>query len=93
MNLSFTVISGMRYFIVFSLVDISNSQSPNYVILTIAVVCIGGLFLPTEKEGSSLYNGFHISVGLKLVFSYVLGKFIFVMTQSIKIRIYFFILL
>ncbi|XP_065201744.1 motile sperm domain-containing protein 1-like isoform X2 [Planococcus citri] len=53
--------------------DISNPQSPNYVILTIAVVCIGGLFLPTEKEGSSFYNGFHISIGLKLVFSYVLG--------------------
>lgn len=49
------------------------TTSPNYVILTIAIVCIGGLFLPTEKEGAP-DNKFQISLGLKLVFSYVLGK-------------------
>lgn len=51
--------------------DIAAS-SPNYVVLTIAVVCIGGLFLPTENENSSM-NRFQVSLGLKLIFSYVLG--------------------
>lgn len=52
--------------------DIVTSSSPNYVILTIALVCIGGLFLPTEKEDTP-ESKFQVSVGLKLVFSYVLG--------------------
>ncbi|XKL62139.1 hypothetical protein PGB90_001972 [Kerria lacca] len=48
------------------------TTSPNYVVLTIAMVCIGGLFLPTEHENSS-NSRFQVSVGLKLIFSYVLG--------------------
>lgn len=61
----------MSHFFIYT--DIITT-SPNYVVLTIAMVCIGGLFLPTEHENSS-NSRFQVSVGLKLIFSYVLGKF------------------
>lgn len=57
------------------------SSSPNYVILTIAGICMIGLFVPTEKEDTSFF-GLHISFTLKLIFSYILGLVTSVILKS-----------
>lgn len=49
-----------------------GNNSPNYIILFVAVVCIVALLFPTEGDNSSS-TGIYVSVHLKLVFSFVLG--------------------
>lgn len=58
--------------LIFHISDASRGNGPNYIILAVAAVCITALLLPTEGDESTL--SFKLSVQLKLVFSYVLGK-------------------
>lgn len=48
------------------------NNSPNYIVIFVAVVCIVALLLPTEGDYNST-STIYISVHLKLVFSFVLG--------------------
>lgn len=43
--------------------------------LIAGIICIIGLLLPTEGDGSQLLPDYvHLSVNFKLIFSFVLGK-------------------
>lgn len=47
----------------------------NYVALVAGIICIVGLLLPTEGEQSHrLPDYLHLSMNIKLIFSFVLGK-------------------
>ncbi|XP_063984717.1 motile sperm domain-containing protein 1-like [Diachasmimorpha longicaudata] len=49
-------------------------RGTNYVALIAGIICIIGLLLPTEGDGSHLLpEYFHLSVNFKLIFSFVLG--------------------
>ncbi|KAK7790877.1 hypothetical protein R5R35_010745 [Gryllus longicercus] len=49
-------------------------QTPNYIVVTAALICIGALLLPTQGEKESRIPVYlHLTINLKLIFAYVLG--------------------
>lgn len=53
---------------------VGRYQTPNYVVLLAAIVCIGALLLPTQgDQGTAIPIYLHLSSNLKLIFAYVLG--------------------
>lgn len=49
-------------------------QTPNYVVVMAAIICIGALLLPTQGDEDSRFpEYFHLTSNLKLIFAYVLG--------------------
>jgi hypothetical protein len=50
-------------------------QTPNYVVVVAAVVCIVALLLPTQGDQDTRFPTYlHLTSHLKLVFAYVLGE-------------------
>ncbi|XP_033226357.1 motile sperm domain-containing protein 1-like [Belonocnema kinseyi] len=49
-------------------------KGTNYVALIAGLICIAGLFLPTEGEGNpNIPECLHLAVNFKLIFAFVLG--------------------
>lgn len=49
-------------------------QTPNYIVVVAAVVCIVALLLPTQGDEDTRFPTYlHLTSHLKLVFAYVLG--------------------
>lgn len=71
----FTNLPNQNYHIYFVFVSVvGRYQTPNYVVLLAAIVCIGALLLPTQgDQGTAIPIYLHLSSNLKLIFAYVLG--------------------
>lgn len=49
-------------------------QTPNYIVVTAALICIAALLLPTQGDKDSRIPIYlHLTIHLKLIFAYVLG--------------------
>lgn len=56
--------------------------------LVAGIICIAGLLLPTEGEQNNRVPDYlHLSINFKLIFSFVLGKCIYVYTHTHTIYI------
>jgi len=60
---------------IFYLVCAGRIQTPNYIVVVAAVVCIVALLLPTQGDQDTRFPTYlHLTSHLKLVFAYVLGE-------------------
>lgn len=54
-----------------------GAQSPNFIVLAAAIVCIVALLLPTDGDDNPNFPSYlHLSLHQKLIFAYTLGKYI-----------------
>jgi len=50
-------------------------QTPNYIVIVTAVMCIVALLLPTQGDQDTRFPMYlHLTSHLKIVFAYVLGE-------------------
>lgn len=57
-------------------------RGTNYVALIAGIICIAGLLLPTEGEQSRrLPDYLHLSMNIKLIFSFVLGMVVIIISK------------
>jgi hypothetical protein len=78
-------VTGFSFYCVYTHVEIRDGilsvlctgriQTPNYIVVVTAVMCIVALLLPTQGDQDTRFPMYlHLTSHLKMVFAYVLGE-------------------